>query len=93
MKPGRCFTSFVFLLLFAIVAGMVCRAYYSFVFLPDFHGGWTNTWSRLVDFEGWWAFVSSPVGMILNLAWLAPLTMAFLLLGWPGKSRRRQTSR
>ncbi len=86
MKPERGFASFVFLLLVALAAGMVCRAYYSFVFLPKFHGGWTNTWSRLIDFDGWWAFVSSPVGMILNLAWVAPAGVAVVLLVWPSES-------
>ena len=92
MNPKHELAFFVFLLLFAIAAEMACRAYYAFVFLPAFHGGWTEAWSRLIDFEGWWAFVSSPVGVILNLMWIVPLVLAFGLLAWPKKATSRPKS-
>jgi hypothetical protein len=92
MYVGHRYAWFVFLLLVAIVVGMACRTYYASVFLPGFHDGWTEAWSRLIDFEGWWAVVSSPVGMTLNLVWIVPLVLALGLLIWPNQAKSHRTT-
>ena len=74
------------LLPLALLMGTVCRAYYAFVFLPNLHDGWRSAATHTVDAPGWWAFVTSPLGVVLNLLWFVPLVAFVVLLVWPRES-------
>ena len=69
----------------AVIAGgfallWVTRVYYSAVFLPRYHGSFGNAASRLIDVDGWMAFVSSGPGLVLHLATAACFATAAILL-------------
>ncbi|MEX2118098.1 MAG: hypothetical protein WD847_00695 [Pirellulales bacterium] len=82
MKNDRRFNCFVWSLLVALLAGIVSRFYYALAFLPRHHGSWPEAFVRLIDFEGWLAYVQSPVGLALHTVLLLSLAAAALLLFW-----------
>jgi hypothetical protein len=86
MKVRQRFAFFAFSLLFAIVAGIACRAYYAFVYLPGFHGGWSEAWSRLFDLEGWWTFATRPGGYNSQFGVDRPIVFGVPVLGLAERS-------
>jgi hypothetical protein len=89
MKNEPKFCWFIGSLLVALLAGVASRFYYALVFLPRHHGSWSKALVRLVDFEGWTAYVTSPVGLALHgLVFLSVSTATLSLCGRRAKSFR-----
>ena len=63
-------------LLASLGIGMASRVYYAFFFLPRHHGSWTESLGRVVDFEGWSAYLRSSSGLAFHIALLLALIVA-----------------
>ena len=68
-QPMKLFT---YSLMAAIIAGIINRGYYAFVFLPGYRDGARAT---VMEWQGWWAYVRSPMGNCLNLVFLGSLLL------------------
>jgi hypothetical protein len=65
------FRWFVIALCCGCASLFVARVYYILVFLPRHYGFFADAASRLIDFDGWLAFVRSAPGLVLHLAAVA----------------------
>ena len=44
----------------------VSRVYYVLFHSPEFHGSWLAAMKRIVDFDGWWSYISSLPGIVFH---------------------------
>ncbi len=81
---------FVWALAVGVILGGLSRVYYAFVFLPRHHGAWGAAMRRIIDFDGWWSYVTSFPGLVLHVSMIAAWAIAVgaILLPYRAKSDR-----
>ena len=63
------------------LVSIIDRAYYNFVFLPNYHGSYGDSAKKLVDLEGFFAYVKTvPGGVLFGLTMFLFLSAAVCLL-------------
>jgi hypothetical protein len=78
-------------LLLAIVLSIATRGYYALVYLPEHHGSSSKAATQVLDFSGWFAFVTSATGAVLHGSIVLLIVIFFVNLMW--RSRSRQDNR